>query len=108
MPQRPFVTGLLAVGITATALRVAGGPAPSLSHALGSSAAKQLRPTHPTPDSAFEKLSWSEQLKQNPEAAGKLAAQKELQEKICGFVSLSSSACPPAPNPEAPSHPMYT
>ncbi len=92
MPPRPFVTGMLAAAMAATALHLASG----------SSAVPQ------TPDmgvyagthghggagvEAATKVSWSERLDKDPEGAGKASAEEALAGTLCEVVARAATPC---------------
>lgn len=88
MAQRPFVGGAFAVGIVAAALHLttASGP-PSSSQSSGASSASGIHGKHAvTPESSpYDRLLWSDEMKNHPENLGRLSAQKELNEAIGDF-----------------------
>jgi hypothetical protein len=107
MAQRPFLTGLLVVGIAASALRAGRGPEPA------SGLANNITETGSTVSgqetrSSSDVDSWSKQLDNHPRNAGSDAGRQGLDEKICGFVSGPPDLCSsPATAFESDAHPQY-
>jgi hypothetical protein len=99
MAQRPFITGIVAAGIAAVALHVGSAPAPS--PPPSSSAHGYADNTHgkslPKGQTDFDKLVWTDEMKNHPERTGKLAAEKELEEAIADFYTAPAKQTPAAP-----------
>ncbi|ADW68977.1 hypothetical protein [Granulicella tundricola] len=94
MASRSFLSGLLAVGMTATALHVANAPAapslqdtPAASH--GSTALNRGRKP------ALSMPSWSDQLDRDPSTAGEASAAKDFAETLCPEPGAATRICIP-------------
>jgi hypothetical protein len=87
MAQRPFITGVVALGIAATAMRLGNAPTSSQNVGANSSAPSAYihkRGTLPA-KTGPNNVKWTDEMKNNPEEAGRLTAAKELQEAIADF-----------------------
>lgn len=93
MIRRPILIGALTCAAAVTALHNVGAPPGATLHLRNADessigATSKERKTSRTDTAAY---SWSDQLKNDPEAEGRKTAEEELQSKICQFVP-----CPPA------------
>ena len=93
MVRRPILIGALACAAAVTALHNTGVPPGATLHLRNANESSLGAPSNKREKSRNDTAaySWSDQLKNDPEAEGKRTAEEELQSKICQFVP-----CPPA------------
>jgi hypothetical protein len=100
MAERPYVAGAVAIGVVAAALHLSSAPAPSPSaQSSESSGGTHVRHSLLAAKSYFNKILWSDEMKNHPDGLGKMTAQNEMDETIRDF--YSTSVAPDSGNPDA-------
>ena len=106
MPARPFVTGMLAAAMAATALRLASGPS-TPPQTLDASSYKGTQ-THERQGAEKPKVGWYEQMDKDPEGAGRASAEEALTGTLCEVIALPGKPCPVPQGQAGLARPMYT
>jgi hypothetical protein len=109
MASRPFVTGLVAAAMAATALHVASGPPTHAGNSTELAAPDTRIKGLKSPEAdALGKMPWAELLDKNPEAAGRLSGGKEFQAAVCQAIALPEQGCGESASPAGSGGPLYT
>ncbi|RXH54756.1 hypothetical protein [Granulicella sibirica] len=102
MAQRSLITGIVAAGIAAAAMRVGtSGPSPQLGGSSGSAATASSHRHTSTLEETMAKIDWTEDLKRHPKETGQRSAAKELDDAIADFYTPRGSEGESAPKPSS-------